>query len=99
LRNSDNGDSVAVAARVLINASGAFVDEVAARGTPRPGRPLVARVAGSHIDVYPAVTNRSFFVTASDGRLVFVLCRSEDGLVFSRIGTTERPLAPSESSD
>ncbi len=38
-------------------------------------------------------------MTAGDGRLVFVLRREEDGLVYSRIGTTERPLQASEPSD
>lgn len=99
LKNIESGDTVVASARVLINASGAFVDEVAARGGKKPAAPLVDRVAGSHIDIHPPVTDRSFYVTASDGRLVFVLCRNEDGLRFTRIGTTERPLAPGEPSD
>lgn len=97
LKNRESGETASVRARVLINAAGAHVDEVAARGGIR--RRTIDRVAGAHIDVHPPVTERSFYVTASDSRLVFVLARNEDGLVFSRIGTTERALGEGESSD
>ena len=99
LRDQQTGASAKVTARVLINASGAFVDDVSRRGGEAPLETFVDRVAGSHIDVHPPVTQNSYYVTAADGRLVFVLCRDEDGLRFTRIGTTERPLAPGESSD
>ena len=99
LREQETGAQATVSARIMINASGAFVDEVAARGGKKSARSFLDRVAGSHVDIFPAVTNRSFYVTAADGRLVFLLCRTEDALTYTRIGTTERPLAPAESSD
>jgi glycerol-3-phosphate dehydrogenase len=99
LKNVESGETAAVTARVMINASGAHVDDVARLSAKKPARVLVDRVAGAHVDLYPAVTERSFYVTAADGRLVFLLCRNEDGLKFSRIGTTERRLSPRDSSD
>jgi glycerol-3-phosphate dehydrogenase len=45
------------------------------------------------------VSPHSFYITAPDGRLVFILRREEDGLVYSRIGTTERPLRDEDPSD
>jgi len=99
LRNRETEATARVHSRVLTNAAGASVDDVAARGGEAPSEVFVDRVAGSHIDVHPPLTENSYYVTASDGRLVFVLCRDEDGLRFTRIGTTERPLAPGESSD
>lgn len=99
LRDAETGETADVRTRVFINASGAFVDDVAARGGKIAALPYLDRIAGAHLDVYPPVTERSYYVTAADGRLVFVLCREEDGLKFSRIGTTERPLAAEESSE
>ncbi len=100
LVNHDNGETLSVRAKILINASGPFLDDVRKReegASPIP--PTMDRVAGSHIDVYPAFTEESYYVTAGDGRLVFVLKRNEDGLTYSRIGTTERPLGEGEPSD
>ncbi len=103
LKNKENQETLHVRTKVLMNATGAFVDEVRARESKsendRPRDLLVDRVAGAHIDVFPAISPESYYVTAGDGRLVFVLCRNEDGLVYSRIGTTERPLSSTESSD
>ncbi|MBV9080374.1 MAG: FAD-dependent oxidoreductase, partial [Elusimicrobia bacterium] len=98
LRDAESGETASVEARVLINAAGPFVDEVAARGNAAPAERTVDRVAGAHIDVYPALTRHSYYVTASDQRLVFVLRREEDGLSYTRIGTTERPLASGEAT-
>jgi glycerol-3-phosphate dehydrogenase len=94
LRNNENNQTLALKTKILINATGPFLDEL--RGEKSH---LVDRVAGSHIDVYPPVANASYYVTAGDGRLVFVLKRIEDGLVYTRIGTTERALSSSEPSD
>jgi glycerol-3-phosphate dehydrogenase len=98
LRNAENDERATVRAKVVINAGGPHADEIAGRGGIRETR-MLDRVAGAHVDVYPPVADGSYYVTASDGRLVFVLNRSEDGLSYTRIGTTERPLGPGESSD
>lgn len=100
LKNKETSETITVRSKLVINASGPFVDEVRKRGDDsRDKKRLVDRVAGSHIDVYPAFAQESFYITAADGRLIFLLKRDEDGLVYNRIGTTERPLASSEASD
>lgn len=101
LRNKESGEELRCHAKHVINATGPYVDEVRHRGTGPSAdqRVLVDRVAGSHIDVFPALSEHSFYVSASDNRLVFLLRRNEDGLIYTRIGTTERPLAADESSD
>jgi glycerol-3-phosphate dehydrogenase len=94
LKNNENGQTLSLRTKILINAGGPFVDDM--RHSPTK---LIDRVAGSHINVYPALTAESYYVTAGDGRLVFVLKRDEDGLQYTRIGTTERPLESGESAD
>ncbi len=99
LVETDTGETLSLMTRILVNAGGAFVDEIRARGAGALSLPLVDRVAGSHLDVYPAVSTESYYVTASDGRLVFLLARNEDGLRYTRVGTTERVLREGESSE
>lgn len=100
VRNNENGETVELTAKLLINATGAFVDDVRAKEQGgAPHKALIDRVAGSHLNVYPAISAKSLYVSASDNRLVFVLRRDEDGLVYSRIGTTERAMPASEASD
>jgi glycerol-3-phosphate dehydrogenase len=83
-----------------VNAGGPFVDEVRRLEKGKSvDEKLIDRVAGAHLNVFPAVTDESYYITAGDGRLVFVLKRNEDGLVYSRIGTTERTLLPNEPTD
>jgi glycerol-3-phosphate dehydrogenase len=99
LFNRENGEELRCQANHLINATGPFVDEFRRRELGAPARKrLLDRVAGAHIDVYPAISDHSFYVSASDNRLVFLLRRNEDGLLYTRIGTTERPLADKEPS-
>ena len=101
LRNRETGEETTISAKLLINATGAFVDELREKSKDlASGRgKFLDRVAGSHIDIYPALTNKSYYVTATDERLVFFLKRNEDGLEYTRVGTTERPLKKNESSD
>lgn len=101
LKNKETNDVAKVCTKIFINASGAFVDDVRGKesGVSGPLDRFVDRVAGSHLNVFPSVSDESYYVTAGDGRLVFVLRREEDGLVYSRIGTTERPLQDSEPSE
>jgi glycerol-3-phosphate dehydrogenase len=70
--------------RKLVNASGAWVDELRARAKER-GRDLVLPVAGAHVNTRPFLS-RSVLLQAPDGRFFFVI--HLPGLC--RIGTTER---------
>jgi len=98
LRNRESDETITVKTKILVNATGPFVDDIRAlNAIALAKKPLLERVAGAHLDVYPAITNDSYYITAGDRRLVFVLKRNEDGIIFSRIGTTERPLADGES--
>jgi glycerol-3-phosphate dehydrogenase len=101
LRNLETNEEIDVKTKVLFNASGPWLDEVRKRDRAKKEEifPWLDRVAGAHIDVIPPVSTRSFYITAPDGRLVFLLRRDEDGLVYTRIGTTERPLTFLDSSD
>lgn len=101
LKNRENDEVAVVTTKRLINASGAHLDDVRARekNVAPEARKWIDRVAGSHIDVYPKIADRSYYISAGDNRLVFALLRDEDGLLYTRIGTTERALDPSESSD
>jgi glycerol-3-phosphate dehydrogenase len=100
IRNVETGEILVVRSKVLINASGPFLDEVRRRERELEGHAVMLdRIAGGHVDIYPALTDESYYITASDNRLVFVLKRNEDGLVYTRVGTTERPLTSSELSD
>ncbi|MCG3203831.1 MAG: hypothetical protein KCHDKBKB_00507 [Elusimicrobia bacterium] len=101
LKNNETDEIVRVQTKKMINATGAFVDEVRAkdREVKTPPEPLLDRVAGSHVDLFPAVGNKSYYLSASDNRLVFLLNRNEDGLVYTRVGTTERPLKKEELSE
>src|SRR6185436_19836870 len=76
IKNQDNGDTVIVQARVMINATGSWIDQVRQRSDdPLEKKKLVDRVAGGHMDITPLVTDHSLYITAADGRLVFVLKR------------------------
>lgn len=97
LKNRLNGETVRLRSKIVVNASGPYIDQVRRLAKPDVAEPLVDRVAGSHIDLVPAVCDESYYVTAKDGRLVFILRRDEDGMIYSRVGTTERTLAPAES--
>ena len=99
LENRESNEKIWVRSKLVLNAAGPFVDEVRKLASPETSRSLVDRVEGAHIDVFPSITSESYYMTASDGRLVFVLRRKEDQLEYTRIGTTERTLSPTESSD
>ncbi|MFN0118640.1 MAG: FAD-dependent oxidoreductase [Elusimicrobiota bacterium] len=101
LRNNETNEIIFVKAKILINAGGPFVDEIRKlnKNNKVPVSNLVDRVEGCHIDVFPKITEESYYVSAGDGRLIFVLKRNEDGFEYSRVGTTERVLSEGESSD
>lgn len=100
LRNKETGETATILTKMLINAAGPEIDDVRSLGeTPADSSPLVDRVAGSHLNVYPPLTRESYYVTAGDGRLVFVLNRTEEGFSYTRIGTTERTLSAEEKCE
>ena len=100
LRDRETGAEAEVTTRVLVNATGAWIDDVRSRGGDgAAGEPIVDRVAGAHIDFYPPLTGASYYVTAGDGRLVFILHRRENDVSYTRVGTTERPLGRDEGDD
>ena len=70
--------------RKLVNASGAWVDELRERGKER-GKDFILPLAGSHVNVKRFLRG-SVLLEAEDGRFFFVIDRGEQ----SRIGTTER---------
>ncbi len=71
-------------ARKLINATGAWVDQLRAQGTGRKSE-MIIPVAGAHIETKP-FCRYSSILQAEDGRLFFVINRGKS----ARIGTTER---------
>lgn len=71
-------------ARKLINATGAWVDQLRAQGTGRKSE-MIVPVAGAHIETKP-FCRYSSILQANDGRLFFVINRGKS----ARIGTTER---------
>ena len=101
IKDRQTNETMTFRSKRLINASGPFLDEVRKRQKNASALPdnWIDRVAGSHIDIYPAIADRSYYISASDNRLVFALRRDEDGLIYTRVGTTERPLAKNESSE
>lgn len=73
-------------ARVLVNASGPWVNEVLARIAPEPPRFRMDLVQGTHILVPGRLTQGIYYVEAPrDGRAVFIMPWHDDTLV----GTTE----------
>ena len=71
-------------AKHLVNASGAWVDQVRQTAGSKKGT-LIVPVAGAHIEV-KKFSNYSTILQAKDKRLFFIILRGEQ----ARIGTTER---------
>jgi glycerol-3-phosphate dehydrogenase len=77
-----------IAARLLVNAAGPWVDRVLAEAAGEPGAHNVRLVQGSHIVVPRRLDDpRAFFFQAPDGRIVFAIPYEGD---FTLIGTTDR---------
>jgi glycerol-3-phosphate dehydrogenase len=73
-------------ARVLVNASGAWVNDVAGRIDPRPSTPPVELVQGTHIEIPGRLQHGMFYLEApQDRRAVFVMPWRDNIL----LGTTE----------
>lgn len=88
LRNVRTGDVERVSARLLVNASGPWVDRVL-HGPIGSGRPNTVRlVQGSHIVVRRLYEHdRCYMLQNTDGRIVFVIPYEDE---FTLIGTTDR---------
>jgi glycerol-3-phosphate dehydrogenase len=85
--NQRTGERTTVAAKVLINAAGPWVDKVL-DGLHRPHSKDVRLVQGSHIVVRRMYDHdRCYILQNPDGRVVFAIPYEDD---FTLIGTTDR---------
>jgi glycerol-3-phosphate dehydrogenase len=88
IHNSLSGERSSISARVLVNASGPWVENVLASGAGVNARAKVRLVQGSHIVVPKLYAHdRAYMFQNSDGRIVFVIPYQDD---FTLIGTTDR---------
>lgn len=92
IRNNETNEVITVRSKALINASGPWVDRVRKLNATLVSKKetFIDKIAGAHLDFFPEISKKSFYVTASDGRFIFILTRNEDGLQYTRVGTTER---------
>ena len=80
-----SGDTARLGARVVVNASGPWVDVVrAAAGVKERGTRVLRRTKGIHC-LLPRLTERAIYQSTSDDRMIFVIPWRE----FSLIGTTD----------
>ncbi len=88
VRDERNGREDEIAARLVVNAAGPWVDDVIARVAGGNGNRTVRLVQGSHI-VVPKLFDheRCYFFQNSDGRIFFAIPYEQD---FTLIGTTDR---------
>jgi glycerol-3-phosphate dehydrogenase len=83
-----SGERSTVAARVLVNAAGPWVEQVLTLGAGVNTRAKVRLVQGSHIVVRKLYDHdRAYIFQNSDGRIVFAIPYQDD---FTLIGTTDR---------
>lgn len=83
------GASRTVRARVLVNAAGPWVNQVAARIRHALPQPAIDLIQGTHIILDTAVVNSIFYVEApQDGRAVFIMPWHDNTTL---VGTTETP--------
>jgi glycerol-3-phosphate dehydrogenase len=79
------GDVTDVHGRVLVNATGPWIDRIRARaGIEDRGERILRTTKGAHI-LLPRVTERAVYLATDDDRLVFVIPWRE----FSLVGTTD----------
>ena len=83
------GSTRSVQARILVNAAGPWVNDVAARITPDLQRPNIDLIQGTHIILDQAIVNSIFYVEApQDGRAIFIMPWHDNTTL---VGTTETP--------
>ncbi len=79
------GDVMTIAGRVLVNATGPWVDRIRERaGVWERGARLIRPTKGAHL-VLPRLTERAVYLSTHDDRMVFVIPWRE----FSLVGTTD----------
>lgn len=88
LENALTGEKMTRRAKVLVNASGPWVENFIRQGAHRQSRYGIRMIQGSHL-VVPRINHddRAYILQNKDGRIVFVLPYHQD---FSLIGTTDR---------
>ena len=85
VRDLVGGDVTDLHGRVLVNATGPWVDRIRARaGIEDRGERIVRTTKGAHV-LLPRVTERAVYLATKDDRLVFVIPWRE----FSLVGTTD----------
>ncbi|NQW09197.1 MAG: glycerol-3-phosphate dehydrogenase [Alphaproteobacteria bacterium] len=88
VQNLSDGTTTTVAARVLVNAAGPWVDRVLNEATGRNDARNVRLVQGSHIVVPELFEHgRSYIFQNADGRIIFAIPYEGD---FTLIGTTDQ---------
>src|SRR5205823_9441945 len=85
VRDLLTGTTARLGARVLVNASGPWVDAVrAVAGVAERGERLLRRTKGIHC-LLPRMTERAVYQSTSDDRMIFIIPWRE----FSLVGTTD----------
>ena len=85
VRDLLTGGVVALGARVIVNATGPWVDELRARaGVADRGSHILRRTKGIHC-LLPRLTERAIYHSTSDDRMIFVIPWRD----FSLVGTTD----------
>jgi glycerol-3-phosphate dehydrogenase len=80
-----SGETARLGARVVVNASGPWVDELrAAAGIRERGAHILRRTKGIHC-LLPRMTERAIYQSTSDDRMIFIIPWRE----FSLVGTTD----------
>ncbi|MGH8399322.1 MAG: FAD-dependent oxidoreductase, partial [Gammaproteobacteria bacterium] len=88
------GISRTVQARVLVNATGPWVNHVAVRIHPTLPQPAIDLIQGTHIILDEAIVNSIFYVEApQDGRAIFIMPWHENTTL---VGTTETAFTGSD---
>ena len=71
---SQTPENISVNCKVLINAAGPWINEVAKNVDPQPPQVFIDLVQGSHLVLEPQLSENCFYLESpSDGRAVFVL--------------------------
>ena len=88
VEDTESGQSQQVAARLIVNAAGPWVDRVLSSSMGRNDVHNVRLVQGSHIVIRRKFEGpRAYFFQNTDGRIIFAIPYHED---FTLIGTTDR---------
>jgi glycerol-3-phosphate dehydrogenase len=85
VRDLVDGDLVRLAGRILVNATGPWIDRIRARaGIGDRGARIVRTTKGIHLFL-PRLTERALYLSTQDDRMVFVIPWRD----FSLVGTTD----------